>query len=133
MSRRKQHLLSAPAVAVSFLPAFACPLCATASIGVLSALGFGYLLSRAYLLPITAGLLVVALGGFAFRAQLRHGYGPLLVGAVAGTTVLLGKFKWDSALATYAGVGLLIVSSLWNAWPRRQTADACPACNEQKI
>ena len=133
MSRWRQQLLAAPGIAISLLPTFACPICASASIGILASLGFGYLLSRTYLLPLTALFLVIALGGLAFKAQKRNGYGPALLGAVAGAAVLLGKFRWDSTPATYVGVGLLVVSSFWNVWQRKRATDACPACNEQKI
>lgn len=133
MSRWKQHLLAAPGVAVSLLPKFACPICAAASLGVLSSLGLGYLLSTAYLLPLTGALLVLALAALAFRARTRHGYGPLVVGTVAAGGVLLGKFVWQSSPTMYAALGLLIVSSAWNAWPRRSVAGAlaeCPACEQ---
>lgn len=132
MSRWRQHILSAPGVAISMLPSFACPICASASIGVLSSFGLGYLLSKAYLLPTTIALLVLALVGLGFRAQRRRGFGPMALGAVAAATVLVGKFKVDSAIATYAGVGMLVVSSFWNAWPRRRAADACPACEQER-
>ena len=131
MSRWKQHLLAAPGVVVSLLPSFAFPLCASASIGVLSSVGFGYLLSRAYLLPVTTALLVVALAGLGFRAQKRHGFCPLALGTLAAAIVLLGKFKFDSTGATYAGVGLLVISSFWNARPRRHAAGACSACERE--
>ena len=130
MSRWKQHLFAAPGIAVSLLPSFTCPICASASIGILSAFGFGYLLSKAYLLPVTAVLLAIALAGLGFRAHKRRGYGPLMLGAMAAAAVLLGKFTWDLSVMTYAGVGLLVVGSFWNAWPRRASEPACPACIE---
>ncbi len=129
MNRWKQHLAAAPGIALSLLQKFACPICAAASIGVLSSLGLGYLLSATYLLPLTAVLLLVALAALAFKARTRHGYGPLLVvGTVAAAGVLIGKFKYDSSGVMYAAVGLLLVSSVWNAWPRRTAVAGCAEC-----
>src|SRR2546421_6202521 len=97
MSRWKQGLLALPGVGVSLLPKLACPLCWPAYAGLLSSVGLGFLLSAAYLLPLTAGFLVIALGAMAFKANSRHGYVPFLLGIVAAAAVLLGKFRWESS------------------------------------
>jgi hypothetical protein len=127
-------MLAAPGVVVSLLPKFACPVCAAASLGVLSSLGLGYLLSARYLLPLTAALLALALAALAFKARTRHGYGPFLVGVSAAAGVLLSKFVWESNPTMYAALGLLMVSSVWNAWPRRsaRVLAACPACEQDE-
>jgi hypothetical protein len=117
MSRWKQALLSLPGVGVSLLPKLACPLCWPAYAGLLSSVGLGFLISAAYLLPLTAGFLVIALGAMAFKAHSRHGYGPFLVGLFAAAGVLLGKFRWESNATMGGAVGLLVIASLWNAWP----------------
>jgi len=96
--------------------------------------GLGYLLSARYLLPLTAGLLALALAALAFKARTRHGYGPFLVGVSAAAGVLLSKFVWESNPTMYAALGLLMVSSVWNAWPRRsaRVLAACPACEQDE-
>lgn len=134
MNRWKQHMLAAPGLIISLLPKFACPVCAAGSLGVLSSFGLGYLLSIRYLLPLTATLLALALAALAFKARARHGYGPFFVGIGAAAAVLLGKFVWDSNPAMYAALGLLTVSSVWNAWPRRFVTGlaACPACEQNE-
>ena len=134
MSRWK-HLATAPGVAVSLLPKFACPICASASLGVLSSMGLGYVLSTAYLLPVTATLLALGLLALAFRGPSRHGYGPFVLGVVAAAGVMVGKFEWESQLTIYAAIGLLLVSSVWNAWPRQPTrgiSAACQACDTEE-
>jgi len=130
MRRWKQHLVAAPGIVVSLLPSFTCPICASASIGILSAFGFGYLLSKTYLMPVTALFLLIALAGLGFRVRKRRGYGPLMLGVVAAAAVLLGKFGWDLMPLTYAGVGVLVIGSFWNAWPHRTSEPPCPACIE---
>lgn len=119
MSRWKQGLLALPGVGVSLLPKLACPLCWPAYAGLLSSVGLGFLISAAYLLPLTAGFLVIALGAMAFKANSRHGYGPFLLGLLAAAAVLLEKFRWESSPITYCAVVLLVIASLWNAWPIR--------------
>jgi mercuric ion transport protein len=130
MSRTwKQSLVAIPGVSVSLLPKLACPFCWPAYAGLLSSLGLGFLISAKYLLATTAAFLVLALGALAFRAKHRHGYGPFVVGLVAAVGVLLGKFAWESNRLLYGAVGLLVIASLWNAWPRRITSATC--CNEK--
>ena len=125
----KQGLLAVPGVGVSLLPKLICPLCWPAYAGLLSTLGRGCLISTVSLFPVTAVLLTVAVGSLAFRASSRRGFGPFWMGVVAATSILFGKFYLESASATYAGVGLLIVSSIWNTWPRRATVVGfCSAC-----
>jgi len=117
-----------PGIVVALLPKLACPACWPAYAGLLSALGLSFLMQSTWLLPLTAGFLALAVGGLAFRARKRRGYGPFAVGVVALPIVLLGKFALESNAAMYAGIGLLVVASLWNSWPRRR-AQACPACS----
>lgn len=136
MSRWKQGLLALPGVGVSLLPKLACPLCWPAYAGLLSSVGLGFLVSAAYLLPLTAGFLVVALGAMAFRAHSRHGYRPFLLGLLAAAAVLLGKFMWESNPTTYGAVGLLVIASLWNAWPihgESSQADTCDHCESGRV
>ncbi len=115
----KQGLASLPAIGLSALPKLACPVCWPAYAGLLSSLGLGFLLSAAYLFPLTIAFLILALAALAFRAKSRRGFGPLLIGLVASIGILLGKFVWESHATIYGGVGMLVVASLWNAWPRR--------------
>jgi len=133
MSRTwKQGILALPGVGVSLLPKLACPMCWPAYAGLLSSVGLGFLVSTVYLLPVTAGLLVIALGAMAFRASKRHGHGPFLLGLFGSAGVLLGKFVWNSNAAMYGGaVGLLVVDSLWNVWPRANSVAICPGCHEE--
>jgi hypothetical protein len=71
-----------------------------------------------------------------FRAKERRGYGPFLLGVVAASGVLLGKFVWESNPTMYGAVGLLVISSLWNTWPRRATPNkeaTCSDCNGKEV
>jgi hypothetical protein len=127
----KQSLMTIPGVGVSLLPKLACPLCWPAYAGLLSSVGLGFLISTRYLLPVTAAFLVVAVGALAFRANRRHGYGPFVLGLFAAVGVLLGKFWWESNRAMYAAVAVLVIASVWNAWPHRAAVPDC--CAEKSI
>jgi hypothetical protein len=123
----KQSLMTIPGVGVSLLPKLACPLCWPVYAGLLSSLGLGFLISARYLLPVTAVFLLVAVGSLAFRANRRHGHGPFALGLFAAVGVLLGKFLWESNPAMYAAVAVLVIASVWNAWPHRAAVPDCCA------
>jgi hypothetical protein len=125
----KCSLATIPGVVFSFLPNLACPACWPAYAGLLSSLGLGFLIDAAYLVPLTALFLALALAALAFRARNRRGYGPFAVGLLAAALVLLGKFLFSSSPIAYSGTGLLLAASIWNAWPvRKGKRPACPAC-----
>src|SRR6267143_6076241 len=135
-TRWKQGLLALPSVGVSLLPKLACPACWPAYAGLLSSLGLGFLISTVYLLPLTTGFLVLTVAALVFRANKRRGYGPFVLGLVAGSAVLLGKFAWGSNLTMYSALGLLVIASLWNAWLLRDIpgeAATCPECQREEV
>ena len=124
----KQNLLAAPGIGLSLLPKIACPACWPAYAGLLSSIGLSFLIpNAAYLLPLTAAFLLIALGTLAFRARSRRGYTPLAVGTIAASLILLGKFSLASNALFYAGLGLLILASAWNSWPVASRCGCAPA------
>ena len=126
--RWKQALLAIPIVGFSMLPKLVCPACWPAYAGLLTSVGLGFLISSVYLLPLTVAFLVLALGAMVFRARERHGYWPFLLGMVAASGVLIGKFVWESKPTIYAAIGLLVMASLWNTWPRRNKPNRETTC-----
>jgi len=123
----RSSLAIVPGIGAALLPKLACPACWPAYAGLLGSLGLGFLLDEAWLLPLTAAFLALAVGALAFRAPGRRGYGPFALGLVASGAVLGGKFALESDWTMGAGIALLVAASLWNAWPRRSPV-ACPAC-----
>lgn len=132
---RRAWLAVIPAVGVSLLPKLACPACWPAYAGLLSAVGLGFLTDTAYLLPLTALFLVIAVGALGLGAGRRRGYAPFALGLLAAVVVLTGKFIFNSNPAMYAGIALLIGASLWNSWPRNlagtQSRRAC--CSTDRL
>lgn len=129
----RSSLVAAPGIAFAFLPKLACPACWPAYAGLLGAVGLGFLLDTAYLLPLTAAFLVLAVGVLALHARTRRGYGPFAVGLAAASVVLAGKFAFDSDAAMYGGLVVLVAASVWNAWPQRKGGvGSCPECVRQE-
>jgi len=125
----KQGLVALPGVGVSLLPKLMCPACWPAYAAILSSVGLGFLISTTYLLPVTVLFLVIAAGAIGFRASRRRGLWPFWMAIAAGAVILGGKFYLESNSITYAGIGFLIVASVWNSWPRPATVVAfCPSC-----
>ena len=120
MNRRtwKASSVALQAVGVSLLPKLICPMCSPVYAALLSALGLGFLIST-YLLPLTMIVLSLAVGSLFVRASSRRGLGPFWTGMAAAGCILVGKFFLDSTTLTYAGVGVLVAASVWNAVPRR--------------
>ena len=119
-----------PSIGVALLPKLACPACWPAYAGLLSTLGVSVLIDTRYLFALTAVFLSIALVFLGYRAEKRRGYGPLLVGIVASSFLLLGKFTFESNTAMYASIGLLMMASFWNSWPRKLVSSSeCRACS----
>ena len=133
MTRRdwKQGLLGLPGIVVSLLPKVACPLCWPAYAGLLSSIGLSFLLSSAYLLPLTVSFLTIAVVALGYRARQRRGYGPLLLGLAASGTILTTRFGLEFNTGIYVGIGLLVGASLWNTWPSNPT-ETLRRCGRRK-
>ena len=112
-----------PGVGVSLLPKLTCPLCWPAYAGLLTTLGLGFLMSERYLFGVTTIFLIVSVGALAFRYRERRGIIPALLGIAGAAAVLVGKFRFESMPAMYAGLSVLIAASIWNSWPRRSTGE----------
>ncbi len=100
---------------------------------LVDSLGLGFLISAAYLLPLTIAFLTLALAALAFRAKSRRGLGPFLIGLIAAMSVLLGKFVSESNATIYGGVAMLVVASVWNAWPRGERLAQPPVLGAKKV
>ena len=124
----KRTLPTLPVVGVALLPKLTCAACWPAYAAILSSLGVSFVDYTPYLLPLTAAFLALTLVMLAYRAASRRGYAPLALGSVASAIVLIGKFAFDSDVALYGGIALLVGASLWNAWPVASRAD-CRTCS----
>lgn len=132
----RQTLAVLPPIGAALIPSITCPACWPGYAAVLSSFGIGFLPSNRYLLPLTAAFLVVYLLMLAWDARKRHRSGPLIVGTLGSTVLLVGRFVLESDPMLYAGAAVLITASICNAWPALKTkwfapheaATGCPAC-----
>ncbi len=132
MTKVSTHsLLALPGIGVALLPKLLCPLCWPAYASIVSSLGLGFLIGTTYVLPITISFLGLTVWVLAFRARLRRGFGPFLLGLASSAAVLIGKFHLESNPVTYSGASLLVAASLWNGWPRRMNGVDCQNCVTQ--
>jgi len=119
-------------IATVLLPKAACPACWPIYAGVLSSLGLGFLLKTVYLFPLTAAFLFIAVVALAYKAKLRKGYGPFILGVIGAGMVLIGKFMYQNNPVMYGGIILLLTASFWNAWHGTKNGgnkESCPACS----
>ncbi len=118
-----------PSTGAILIPGISCPACWPAYAGLLSALGIGFVNYTPYLLPITVLFLMIAVFALAFRAKRRRGYRPAFTGLIATIIIIVGKFVLSLGLLTYSGIGLLIIASIWNLWPRKNKGNvSCSFC-----
>jgi len=120
-----------PGIGAALLPTVTCPACWPAYAGLLSSLGLGFIDYSPWLIPVTVVFLAIALATLALEAYKKRAYGPLLLGVIGSTVLVIGKFQFESEVALYIGVVLLIGASGWNAWPRKacRTNPQNNACN----
>jgi hypothetical protein len=123
-----------PVMGAALLPKLACPACWPAYAGLLSSIGIGFIDYTPYLFPLTSVFLFIALMALFYHAQFRRGFHPFYLGLVASVAILIGKFVYDSDTTMYAGLGLLILSSIWNTWPTSlKEYSVCSACGPKAV
>lgn len=98
--------------------AAACCLGITGALSVLAAIGAGFLINGAFLIPLYLGLLGLSVW-LLYRSARSHGrlvpFWAGLVGALVAFAAL-----WVSAAWVYAGLAALIASNLWDFWNGRR-------------
>lgn len=92
--------------------AAACCLGVTAALSVLAAIGAGFLIHDAFLIPLYLGLLGLSVW-LLYRSARSHGnLAPFRAGPVGALMAFAGL--WVSAALVYAGLAALIASNVWD-------------------
>ena len=120
----------ASSAALGLLPKLTCPLCWPAYTAALGALGVGFVDYTPYLAPLTAGFVILALVALAWTSRRRKSPLPVIVGALAGSLLMLGKFALDNDAVTYGATALLVAAPFLPVWRSQQTP--CPRCVPEK-
>jgi len=69
------------------------------------------------------------LGALLYKVRERHGYKPLIMAVLGLTLIFYGHFLVISNAFYLAGVGSVLVASVWNAQSRTfQALHDCPRC-----
>lgn len=98
--------------------AAACCLAVTAALSVLSAVGAGFLINDAFLIPLYFALLALSVW-LLYSSTRSHGnLAPFWTG-LAGALVAFASL-WIHPALVYAGLAVLIASSVWDFWNARR-------------
>lgn len=103
--------------------AAACCLGVTAAVSALTAIGAGFLINDAVLIPLYVALLALSVSLLYRPAKSRARLGPFWLGLTAAVVALAGL--WISSILVYAGLFTLVASSIADfVNARRQTVHA---------
>lgn len=111
--------------------AAACCLGIPAVLAAMGAVGLGFLINDAYLFPLFAGFVALSLW-LLFRTARRHGnLMPFWIGLAGGIVGIAGLWLlvtglYPLSVLVYAGLGVMVAGSIWDAW-RGRTMAACAA------
>lgn len=104
----------------------ACCLGVPAVLSALTAIGAGFLINDAVLIPLYVGLMGMSVW-LLYRSAREHGnLAPFWTGLTAAVIAFVGL--WVLSALLYAGLAVLIASSLWDFWNGRRVVPASPGC-----
>jgi len=119
-----------PGIGAALVPALSCPACWPAYAGLLSSMGVGFLDPGPWLFPLTLIFLAIALTSLAYKGVKQKTWGPFYFGLAGSVLLVTGKYTFNSDALLYIGVVLLVIGSVWNAWPKKVcTAKSCQTAN----
>ena len=96
----------------------ACCLGVPAALSVLSAIGAGFLINDAFLIPLFLGMCALSVWLLHSSARSHHNLTPFWTG-LSGAIVAFGGL-WVHAALVYGGLAVLIASSVWDFWNARR-------------
>ena len=95
----------------------ACCLGVQAALSVLTAIGAGFLINDAFLIPLYLGLLAVSAWLLFSSARSHNNLAPFWAGLGGAIVAFAGL--WILPALVYAGLAVLIGSSVWDFWNMR--------------
>jgi mercuric ion transport protein len=121
---RWKHHLDKIGIAGSFIAA-ACCLGLPAVLSIVAAIGLGFLINDAVLLPLMIVFLALALAGLAFGYRVHRRPWPLAIAVISASAAYFFIFVQTVKAAAYLGIAGLVVASVLNVLMRRKCAPAC--------
>lgn len=119
----KDHL-DKMGIAGSFI-AGACCLGLPAVLSIVTAVGLGFLIRDAILLPLMVVFLAVSLIGLYLGYRVHRSPWALVLASVSSVAVFFFIFVHTINLAAYLAIAGLVVASVFNVVLRRRCAPAC--------
>jgi mercuric ion transport protein len=102
----------------------ACCLGVTGALSILSAIGAGFLINDAFLIPLYLALLALS-GWLLYGTSRAHGnLAPFWVGVTGAVIAFVGL--WILPALVYGGLILLIAGSVWDFWSARRSGKTAP-------
>jgi mercuric ion transport protein len=111
-------------VAGSFIAA-ACCLGLPAILSIIAAIGLGFIVNDAVLLPLLIIFLAVTLAGLWFGYRVHRHLMPLTLAGISAALVYVFIFVRTIPALAYLGIAGLIVASVVNVIQRRKCGPAC--------
>jgi mercuric ion transport protein len=102
----------------------ACCLGVAGALSMLTAIGAGFLINDAILIPMFLGFCALSVGLLYSSARAHGNLAPFWVGL--GGAILAFSALWFAAPLVYVGLAVLVASSVWDFWSARR-ASACKA------
>jgi hypothetical protein len=119
----KAHWLSTLGSVLALLaPKGLCPICVAASGGVLSSLGLGFLANDSVIRWVLPSALLVGVIGLGLAARSHRRWWIFALGVVGAAVLYTGWF-FTVKPALYAGMGLLVLASIFNLLRRQRRAE----------
>jgi mercuric ion transport protein len=97
-----------------------CCLGFSALVSIVSAVGLGFIIKDAVLIPLLLVFLLVTLGGLYFGMRHHHRPWALILGGVSAIVTFVGIGIRPSGLVAGIGIAGLIVASVLNVWLRSE-------------
>jgi mercuric ion transport protein len=119
-----KHHLDKVGVVGSFIAA-ACCLGLPAVLSIIAAIGLGFIINDAVLLPLMIVFLVIALIGLFFGYRIHRRPWPLALATVSAFAAYFFIFVRTVSPAAYLAIAGLVVASVLNIMLRRKCAPAC--------
>lgn len=87
-----------------------------ALLSILSAIGLGFLINDAILLPLLIAFLLVSLGGLYLGVRGHGSWLAFIVGAVSAAVTFVFIFVAYNPISAGTGISGLVIASLLNGW-----------------
>lgn len=113
-----------PAIVAAALPK--CPLCLAAYLSVFGVSGISPLQFGFWLLPAMVFFSAVTIILLFYQARRTQKYIPFFLSLIGLIFISAGKFYLESSALIYAGIGILLISSVWLSTAKQRQV----CCNE---